>query len=208
LLGAALAFVVAKVSSRVDDALIEITLTTIAAYGSFVFAEQLHFSGVVATVASGMVMGSETASRAMSANTLGAVQAFWEYAAFALNSIVFLLTGFDVDLGELYRAIAPVGVAYLAIVLVRTLVVAVVGLVARPTAERLSKPFSVLVSWGGLRGALSMVLALSLPERMPQRQLVITMTYGVVLLSLVVNGLSLAPLLRFLRVSERETATS
>jgi CPA1 family monovalent cation:H+ antiporter len=208
LLGAGLAWVVSVVSSRVDDALIEITLTTIAAYCSFAFAEQLHFSGVVATVASGMVMGSDMACRAMSANTRGAVEAFWEYAAFALNSIVFLLMGFDVELGAQYRAMVPVGIAYLAIVLARALVVGGVSLVVRPTSERLSGVFSLLVSWGGLRGALSMVLALSLPESMPQRQLVITTTYGVVLLSLLVNGLSLAPLLRFLGVSERQTVTN
>ena len=207
LLGTTLAFVIAKSVARLDDALIKITLTTIAAYGSFAIAEQLHLSGVVATVAAGMVLGSYPAFRALPENK-AAVEFFWEYAAFALNSIVFLLMGFDVRLRDLYDAIVPITVAYLAMIVVRSALVGIVTLTARPTSERLSRNCSFIVSWGGLRGALAMVLALSLPENMPQRHLVITMTFGVTLLTLVVNGLSIAPLLRLLGVANREAATS
>jgi CPA1 family monovalent cation:H+ antiporter len=181
---------------------------TIAAYGSFIFAEQFHLSGVVATVAAGMVMGSSTVPRTMSENTASAVESFWEYAAFALNSVVFLLIGLEVRPSDLFHAVVPVGAAYVCMILVRMLLVGGVTLATRRTSERLSRQYSLLVSWGGLRGALSMVLALSLPENMPQRQLVITMTYGTALLSLLVNGLSIAPLLRFLGLAGRPTATS
>ncbi|HEX3594869.1 MAG TPA: cation:proton antiporter, partial [Polyangiaceae bacterium] len=89
--GMTLGFATSRVMKRVDDPMIEITLTTIAAYGSFAIAEQWHFSGVIATVTSGMLCGSFAAPRAMSPATRIAVESFWEYLAFALNSLVFLL---------------------------------------------------------------------------------------------------------------------
>lgn len=204
LLGASLALALSQISKRVDDPLIEITLTTIAAYGSFVAAEQLHLSGVMATVAAGIAMGSHAAPRVMSTRTVASVEAFWEYVAFAFNSIVFLLIGFEVRVGELLRAAAPVGIAYAAIVVVRAIVVGVVTMALSRTPEQIPWRWSVLVTWGGLRGALSMVLALALPPAFPQRQLLVTMTFGVVILSLLVNGLTIAPLLRWLGVARSD----
>ena len=101
LIGVAIGFAAAKVIQRVDDPMIEITLTTIAAYGSFVAAESFHYSGVIATVAAGMLCGNYAARTGMSPSTQIAVESFWEYVAFALNSIVFLLIGFEVRIDML-----------------------------------------------------------------------------------------------------------
>jgi monovalent cation:H+ antiporter, CPA1 family len=96
LIGAGVGLAVSQVIKQVDDPMIEITLTTIAAYGSFVAAEQFHYSGVIATVAAGMICGNYAAHVGMSPSTRIAVETFWEYVAFALNSIVFLLIGLEV----------------------------------------------------------------------------------------------------------------
>ena len=88
---------VSQISKHVDDPMIEITLTTIAAYGSFLAAEHFHYSGVIATVAAGMLCGNYGARVGMSPSTRIAVETFWEYVAFALNSIVFLLIGLEVN---------------------------------------------------------------------------------------------------------------
>lgn len=96
LIGVAMGFAVSKVIQRVEEPMIEITLTTIAAYGSFVAAEQLHYSGVIATVTAGMICGNYAVRTGMGPTTRIAVESFWEYVAFALNSIVFLLIGFEV----------------------------------------------------------------------------------------------------------------
>jgi len=80
----------AQVIRRVDESMIEITLTTLAAYGSFVAAEHLHVSGVIATVTAGVLCGSYAAKSGMSPSTRMAVESFWEYLAFALNSLVLL----------------------------------------------------------------------------------------------------------------------
>lgn len=192
----------------IDDPMIEITLTSIAAYGAFIAAEQIHGSGVMATVVAGMICGNYGARTGMAPTTRVAVETFWEYVAFALNSIVFLLIGFEVALAQLleyWRLILP---AFFAVLVGRAAVVYTAApLVGRrdpvPPGARL------VLSWGGLRGGLSMVLALSLPADFPNRGLLIVTTFGVVLLSILVQGLTMGPLLRrlgLIRSTERRIA--
>jgi CPA1 family monovalent cation:H+ antiporter len=194
--GAAIGFGVSKVIQRVDDPMIEITLTTIAAYGSFVAAEQLHFSGVIATVAAGMLCGNYAARTGMSPSTRVAAETFWEYIAFALNSIVFLLIGFEVNLHALLDSWKAILAAYLIVTLGRGLVIFTVTALLKFTRERIPARWSVVLTWGGLRGGLPMVLVLSLPADMPCRELLVAMTFGVVILSMLLHGLSISPLLR------------
>ena len=196
LVGIAVGVAISLVIRRIDEPMIEITLTTIAAYGSFVLGEQLHVSGVIATVAAGMLCGSYGRPTGMSPMTKVAVETFWEYVAFALNSAVFLLIGFEVSLGSLVQQGREIVVAYLAVVAARGGVVSIVGLFLRGTRRRIPPSWMVVLTWGGLRGALSMVLALSLAADFPHRDLIVTMTVGVVLSSLLVQGITMAPLLR------------
>ena len=192
-----------RITQRVDDPMIEITLTTVTAYGAFALAEHFHVSGVIATVTGGMVYGSYGAPRGMTATTRVVLESFWAYVAFALNSLVFLLIGLEVRVGSLVAAWAPIVIAFAAVIIGRTLVVFTVSALMRPTPERLPWQWSVMLTWGGLRGALSMVLALALPQDFSQRALVITMTFGVVLLSILVQGTTAGPFLRALGLSGR-----
>jgi CPA1 family monovalent cation:H+ antiporter len=201
IVGAAAGLAVSEVMKRIDDPMIEITLTTIAAYGAFITAEQLHASGVISTVAAGVLCGSYGARVGMSPSTRVAVETFWEYVAFALNSVVFLLMGFEVHVSALLASWQPIGAAYLAVLASRAGVIAVVSSLLRPTRERMPPAWGLVLTWGGLRGALSMVLALSLPLDFPFRDLLITMTFGVVIATLLVQGLTMAPLLRWLGVA-------
>lgn len=200
LIGAAIGLGISYVIARVDDAMIEITLTTIAAYGAFILAERLSASGVIATVAAGMLCGNEGAERGMSPSTRVAVETFWEYIAFALNSIVFLLIGFEVGLPALLRWWPAVLVAYAATMAARALIMVVVTRLRRARGEPIPHGWTRVLIWGGLRGGLSMVLALSIPAALPNRPLVVTITFGVVLLTILVNGLTMAPLLRRLGI--------
>ena len=200
LIGAAIGFVVSKLIQRVDDPMIEITLTTIAAYGSFVAAEQLHYSGVIATVAAGMLCGNYGARTGMSASTRVAAETFWEYIVFALNSIVFLLIGFEVQLHSLLLSWKAVLVAYAIVTLGRAVVIFAVSGLLRATRERIPARWSAVLTWGGLRGGLPMVLVLSLPENFQYRELLVSMTFGVVILSILIHGLSISPLLRWLGI--------
>jgi CPA1 family monovalent cation:H+ antiporter len=131
----------------------------------------------------------------MSPMTKVAVETFWEYVAFALNSAVFVLIGFEVSLGELVQRWREIAVAYLAVIAARAGVVILVGLFLRGTRKRIPTSWMAVLTWGGLRGALSMVLALSLAADFPHRQIIVTMTVGVVLLSLLAQGTTMSPLL-------------
>lgn len=204
-LGAGAGFVVGLVISvviqRIDDPMIEITLTTIAAYGAFVGAEQIHGSGVIATVVAGMLCGNYGARTGMSPTTRVAVETFWEYIAFALNSIIFLLIGFEVRLPDLLASWEVIVSAFLAVLLGRAVLVFAASALLTRGANAIPKSWSAVLSWGGLRGGLSMVLALSLPATFPHRDLLVATTFGVVLLSILVQGLTMAPLLRYFKLA-------
>ena len=193
-IGGALAYLIVRVTKRVNDPMIEITLTTIAAYGSFVLAEDLHLSGVIATVVAGLMLGTATREKAFSTETRVTADAFWQYVAFALNSIVFLLIGFEVRPAALLGSAAIIAIAFIVVVLARLGVVVAVAAMVQRTPERLPGSWIVLVTWGGLRGALAMVLALALPADFPQRALLVDMTFGVVIVSLLLQGLTIPAL--------------
>ncbi len=200
LVGGAIGWLATAVIRRIDDPMLETGITTVAAYGSFLAAEQFGVSGVIATVVAGMTCGSTTARAAMSSGARVAIETHWEYLAFALNSIVFLLIGFEVSLRELAAVWPAVVLAYLAVMVSRALIVGGATAAFARTSERLPRGWAPILTWGGLRGALSMVLVLSLPADFPHRELLEAMTFGVVLLTILLQGLTMAPLLRAMRV--------
>ncbi len=199
-IGITLGFGVAKVIERIDDPMVEITLTTVAAYGSFSVAEHFHFSGVIATVGAGLLCGNYGARSGMSPTTRIAAETFWEYLAFALNSAVFLLIGFEVHVVDLLAHWLPIVVAWMTVVGARAAVIAIVGGALAKTRERFPWKWGVVMTWGGLRGGLSMVLMLALPSSFPHRSMLITLTFGVVVLSILAQGLTIGPLMRRLGV--------
>jgi CPA1 family monovalent cation:H+ antiporter len=201
IIGGVMGFAISQIIQRVDDAMVEITLTVIAAYGSFVIAEHFHFSGVIATVVAGMLCGNWVAHTGMSPTTRVAVASFWEYLAFALNSVVFLLIGLEVKADSLLASWKPILVAYVAVLAGRAVVVYGVSALLRLTSERVPWRWSAVLTWSGLRGAISMVLVLGLPASFPHRELLVNMTFGVVVLSIIVQGLSMAPFLRWLGIT-------
>jgi len=204
LVGSAVGVAISQIIRNVDDPMIEITLTTLAAYGTFVAAEQLHSSGVIATVTAGMLCGNYGARTGMSPSTRIAAETFWDYVAFALNSIVFLLIGFEVHVRDLLASWPAILLAYGVVTAGRAAVIfagtALLGL----SRERLPLRWSAVLAWGGLRGALSMVLALSLPRDFPNRDVIVTMTFGVVILSIGIQGLTMSRLLRWLGIVRQQ----
>lgn len=200
IIGTAVGLAISQVIRQVDDPMIEITLTTLAAYGAFVAAEHFQYSGVIATVAAGMCCGNYGARTGMSPSTRVAVETFWEYIAFALNSVVFLLIGLEVDLGTLLASWPIILIAYLAVTVGRSLVIlGVFGLLSL-TRERLPASWCAILTWGGLRGGLPMVLVLSLSPAFPYRDLLVSMTFGVVVMSILFQGLTMPLLLRWLNI--------
>ena len=125
--GTILGYVFSKFTQKIDEPSIEITLTTVLAYGSYLAAQSLHVSGVIATVAAGLTVGNLGARISMSPRTRIAVWSFWEYLSFIVNSLVFLLIGLQVRIGTLLRDWRATLLAIATVVLGRAL--SVYGLV-------------------------------------------------------------------------------
>lgn len=195
-IGAIFGLIVSTVLRHVDDSMIEVSLTTIAAYGSFVVADQLQYSGVIATVAAGIVCGNYGARTGMSPASRAAAETFWEYVVFALNSVVFLLIGLEVPIHNLLVSWLPILTAYVIVTMSRVIVVQLVWRLVAFSRERFSWRWAAILTWGGLRGALPMVLALGIPPSFSFREQIITITFGVVILSILLHGLTMLPLLR------------
>jgi monovalent cation:H+ antiporter, CPA1 family len=184
--------------------LIEVALTTIVAFGSFLFAEHLHVSGVLATVTAGLMMGNlgllrEDARSYLSYKGREFVHGFWEFAAFLANSMVFLMIGVDVASTPFSEYGPVIIVEVIAIVLVaRAFTVYPLSALFLPTRWKISFAEQHVLWWGGLRGALALALALSLPATLPMRDTIVVATFGAVAFSIVVQGLTMPLLLRAL----------
>jgi Na+:H+ antiporter len=199
-IGVATGIAVSTVLRHIDDPMIEVSLTTIAAYGSFIAADHLGYSGVIATVAAGILCGNYGARTGMSPSTRLAAETFWEFVAFGLNSVVFLLIGLEVPIRDLLGSWLPILAAWAIVTLVRALVVQGVWRMVGFTRERFPWTWSLVLTWGGLRGALPMVLALGLPFDFPFREQIVSITFGVVTLSILGHGITMLPLLRRLGI--------
>jgi CPA1 family monovalent cation:H+ antiporter len=194
-IGLVIGTAVSLLMRQLHEPMVGITLTTVAAYGSFVAAETVHSSGVIATVVSGILCGNLGARRGMAASTRAALETFWEYMTFALNSIVFLLIGFEVHLSQLLHYWLPILLAYYVVTLSRATLLTIGQVLLRWSGERFPWRWSVVLTWGGLRGALAMVLALSLPQDFAYRDLIVSMTFGVAVISILVQGLTMSSFL-------------
>ncbi len=187
--------------ARVDDHLIEITLSTIVAYGAYLLAEQFHFSGVLAVVFAGMLIGNRS-SRNMSPTTRMMLANFWEYIAFLVNSLIFILIGMQVVFPSLGNAIYLLVFVVVVVVLIsRAVTVYGLSFVSKLLGSKLNLSYQHVLFWGGLRGAVSLALALSLSHNVPNRDIILSLTFAVVLFTLLVQATTIGPLMHRLGLS-------
>jgi monovalent cation:H+ antiporter, CPA1 family len=198
-IGVVLGIVFSRVTATIDDHMIEMTLSTALAYGSYLVAQWADASGALACVAAGLVHGSYGREVGMSERTRRVLDDLWEYFGFVVNAVVFLLVGFSTNLAALAADALAVLASIFGVFLARVLVVMI-----PPEVLRLTRHIRVVTShgerailiWGGLRGALTITLALALPADFADRQLFISMAFGVVLFTLVVQGVTLPALIK------------
>jgi CPA1 family monovalent cation:H+ antiporter len=216
LIGLVLGWIVSALIERVDDYLIEMTLTTVLAFGSYLLAEQLQLSGVLAVVAAGLVNGN-LGSRGMSPTSRIMLSNTWEYIAFLANSVVFLLIGLQGNLPDLGSAWRDILEAILAVLVARVIIVYGLGWLinwassqrlfgralgeGHPSSKAIPLKWQHVLSWSGLRGAISLALVLSLPASMgSERDILRLMAFGVVLFTLLVQSTTMWPLIRRLKI--------
>ena len=202
LIGLLLGLVISLAISIIDNSLIETTLTTVLAFGSYILAEQFHVSGVLAVVAAGIVSGNLGPQR-MTPTTRILVYNFWEYAAFLANSFVFLLIGLQIDLNILITDWKAVLWAILAVLVARAASIYGLSWIGPGIPRR----YKHVLYWGGLRGAISLALALSLPVSLGEQGTIIkSMAFGVVLFTLLVQGLTMKPFITRMGLIEKSPA--
>lgn len=196
LVGVIVGVLTAALMHQTDDAMITITLTTVAAYGSFLIADNMGVSGVMSTVAAGLVCGKIGFLDNLFPSIRISTEIFWEYLSFAMNSLIFLLMGFAINLTMLYRLWPVVVIAYVAVLLARIFIVMGTWGILLPFKMRFPLSWSSVLVWGGMRGALSMVLALSIPDSFAMKNVIVTIVFGVVLISIFLQGLTISPIMR------------
>jgi CPA1 family monovalent cation:H+ antiporter len=198
LCGGAVALGALLLAGRTDDRLVEITFTTVAAYGSFLMADHFGLSGVLATITAGLVMSNFKLLDGISERGKEAVQGFWEYAAFVANSLVFLLIGMH-EAHQNFTAIwIPATIAIALVTVGRSAAIYPCCLVFSRFSLRVPWKHQHILFWGGLRGAVALALALGLPPEVPLREQIITISFAVVAFSVFVQGLTIVPFLRWM----------
>ena len=200
--GVALGYLSSKFTQRIDDPSVEITLTTVLAYGSYLAAQTLHLSGVIATVAAGLTVGN-LGVRDMSPRTRLALWSFWDYSSFIVNSLVFLLIGLQVRVGTLLHDWRPPLLAIATVVLGRVL--SVYGLVPFSGSSGTQDPNGLAARVSGGRNSRCSRLSIGaeLGSDVPHREQILAMTFGVVAFTIIVQGLAIKPLLHVLGIAYR-----
>ncbi len=195
-IGTVLAYLFSYLTKLYDDYPLEVIFSMILFYGSFFIAEHFHVSGVIAVVVAGLIFGNYGARIGMSPTTKLNIRTFWDVAAQLANSLVFLMVGLEITRIEMWFKWEAMLLAILIVLIARSM--AVYGSLA--WIRNLSPSWQHIANWGGLKGSLSIALALSLPHSFTGREDIIALSFAVVLFSLVVQGLSIKPLVSMLGV--------
>ena len=195
LLGAALGWSVFQLMRRIDDYSLEVLLTLALAFGGYELAIALHVSAPIVAVVSGLLIGHVGMKQGMSVTTREYVDAFWKLLDEILNAVLFLLIGIEVFALTFEASFVPGIVGGMLLALGgRFAAVAVPVLLLKPFKE-LGRDVIPIMTWGGLKGGISVALALSLPDS-EYKPLILTATYLIVVFSILVQGLTIAPLAR------------
>ena len=207
-IGLAVSTAILLIVGRTDDPLVEITLTTLAAYGSFLLAEHVHASGIISALAAGLMVGNIGWGVALSNEGKERVLHAWEYFAFLANSLVFILIGMNavgLPVAQLGRA---GGVAIVVVLGGRALSVYPLAALFSRSRWRLPASYQHTLFWGGLRGALALALALAVPDSVPERGAIIVTAFVVVAFSILVQGLTMPWLIKRFRLDQPVAARS
>jgi len=195
-LGGMIGYACSLLMGRVSDHLVEIALSTVAAWGSFFVAEYCGVSGILASVAAGLMIGNYGSLAGMSAKGRDDAETFWEFAAFVANSLIFLMVGVKLTNQNYTNVWLDVTIAIVLVLLSRAIAVGLSCLPFARSKQRVPMKQQTLLFWGGLRGALALSLALTVPETTPYYQHIIRVTFAVVAFSVIVQGITIGPLIK------------
>ncbi|WP_013321781.1 cation:proton antiporter [Gloeothece verrucosa] len=190
-IGCLIGFGISYLTQRFDLPLVEQSLTLVSAYGTYLIIEELGGSGVIGVVTVGIILGNFGSRIGMNPRTRLLVCEFWEFLAFFVNSIVFLLIGDQIKFSSLSDNLPLIFISIVAVVLTRLIAIFGLGSLNNLlTKNKINAKEKTILWWGGLRGSVSIALALSVPTVLEARQDIIDAVFGVVLFTLLVQGLT------------------
>lgn len=204
IIGGAAGFIFSQVIRIYDDYPLEIALSIIMFFGSYFVAEHLNVSGVIAIVVAGLILGNFGRKIGMSDATKMNIDSFFDTITFFANSLIFLMIGLEIKNINLTGKWGYIAIAIILVLISRTLAL----YISLAPLKGFSEKYKVILNWGGLKGSLSIALALSLPRNFEGREDILILAFGVVLFSLLVQGLTITPLINRLKVTDnREDST-
>lgn len=196
LLGAALGFGAFRIMRRIDDPPLEVLITLALAFGGYQLAVVLHVSAPIMAVVAGLLIGDVGSKYGMSNETRAHVDTFWTLIDEILNAVLFLLIGIEVFAIAFEASYLLAGLGAIVLHLIaRFSAVVVPVFLLKPFASNLETGITRIMTWGGLKGGISVALVLALPDN-EWKPLMLTATYMVVLFSIIVQGLTVAGLAR------------
>ncbi len=203
LIGGVLGYLASLLLKYFDDYPLEIIFSVLLFYGSYLLAENIHVSGVIAVVVSALTLGNYGAKIGMSPTTKLNINSFWDVAALLANSLVFLMVGLEITRIHLADKWGMIGIALLIVLAARSLAV----YISLSFVKGIPIQWKHILNWGGLKGSLSIALVLSLPRDFAAREDILILAFSVVLFSLVFQGLTIKPLVSLLGVRSQKEGT-
>lgn len=198
-IGSLIGFGISYLTQRFDLPLVEQSLTLVSAYGTYLITEDLGGSGVIGVVTTGLILGNFGSRIGMNPRTRLIVTEFWDFLAFFVNSIVFLLIGDQIHFSVLGKNLGTIAVTIAAMIVSRAVAIFLLGSLSNDLAKsQIPLADQTVLWWGGLRGSVSIALALSVPALVSEREEIIATVFGAVLFTLLVQGLTTKPLLETL----------
>jgi len=202
-LGIVAGYIAFRAMRAIDEHNLEVLITLALVLCTYALALHIHLSGPIAVVVAGLFIGNHGAAFAMSENTREHVFQFWELLDELLNSVLFLLIGLEILVIGFNPHYAWIALLAIPLVLAARWIAVAVPISLLSLRETFSQGAITLLTWGGLRGGISVALALSLPEN-EHKGLILTATYAVVVFSIIVQGLTMAPLVRRFAVTSSD----
>ncbi|MFH1173666.1 MAG: Na+/H+ antiporter [archaeon] len=205
LIGAITGGLIFMFMKNIDDHLIEVVATIILAYGAFLLSELFHVSGVIAVVTAGLFIGNYGTKFAMSPRTRVAIVNFWELMVFVVNSLIFIMLGATIPIQGFFTHITLILAGILVVLVARALSVYPLASMLGMLKEKIPWNWRHVLHWGGLRGSIPIALVLGIQLLdIPFKEEITYMTFGVVLFSLVVQGLTMPALLKRLNITTED----
>ncbi len=199
LLGMVLGYITYRLMKSIDHYQTEVLLSLALVMGGYALASALHFSGPLAVVVAGLFIGNKGRTEAMSSETVEYLDKFWELIDELLNALLFVLIGLEIVVVSFLDEYWLAGLIGILLVLISRFAAVFIPILFLRRSVNFMPRTPMIMTWGGLRGGISIALALSLPAAM-NKDLILSITYSIVIFSILIQGITLGPIVKQIKL--------